>query len=415
MRIPLKFASLFLASGCATPGVSLVVRSNSVLSTDRIHEQVERPSQFEFMSDPVAKRHGVSLASVDGFYLHHGLAVRRDHLRDHSPRIVLVETIGTDWKLTAATQCVESGTFRLDSEAGVGVLEEGDGIANAGVASFVGGVFRAAGFEGKCSLARGRAHLGRREALVNRFGALEAIDSGGGKDESIAFSVGQLLQASVDIAANLDEGDIGSKSKELSAPARAGGTDPAACGKGVERPVRLANPHIAGVGAFGNGGKRELWRQSGRKIFEAVDGKIDPSLFERFFYFLDEDALAVETWRWEEAGLLHPVAGGANDLEFGMVASVAECIEYVVGLPKGELRASAADADGGFGMVRHPNQNTAEARINAVPGSRDCVDVETVCLSMSLTVLFASSSQEDAGTYSESLWRVDSRSAASCG
>jgi hypothetical protein len=82
-----------------------------------------------------------------------------------------------------------------------------------------------------------------------------------------------------------------------------------------------------------------------------VDGQIDAAFFEGFFYFLDEDAFAVEVWRRDEAGLLHAIAGGADDLEFDVIAGVAEGVEDVVGLPKGKLRASAADADGVAGIV----------------------------------------------------------------
>jgi hypothetical protein len=66
-----------------------------------------------------------------------------------------------------------------------------------------------------------------------------------------------------------------------------------------------------------------------------VDGEVYLSDGQGFFDFFDEDAFAVEVWRWDEAGLLHTVAGGADDLEFDVVAGVAEGVEDVVGLPKG--------------------------------------------------------------------------------
>ena len=83
-----------------------------------------------------------------------------------------------------------------------------------------------------------------------------------------------------------------------------------------------------------------------------MDGEIDAALFEGFFDFLNEDALPVEIWRWDEAGLLHAVAGGSNDFEFGLIAGVAESVEDMVGLPEGELGASAADADRGGHDIR---------------------------------------------------------------
>ncbi len=82
-----------------------------------------------------------------------------------------------------------------------------------------------------------------------------------------------------------------------------------------------------------------------------MDGEVDAALFEGFFDFLNEDAFAVEIGGRDEAGLLHAVAGGADDLEFDGITGVAEGVENVVGLPEGELGASAADADGVAGIV----------------------------------------------------------------
>ena len=82
-----------------------------------------------------------------------------------------------------------------------------------------------------------------------------------------------------------------------------------------------------------------------------MDRQVDMAGLKRFFNLFDEDALAVKTRRRNEAGLLHAVAGGANDFEFDRVAGIAEGVEDVVGLPERELRASGADADRSFHIV----------------------------------------------------------------
>ena len=66
-----------------------------------------------------------------------------------------------------------------------------------------------------------------------------------------------------------------------------------------------------------------------------MDGEVDAALFEGFFDFFDEDAFAIEVGRRDEPGLLHAVAGSADDLELGVVAGVAKSVEDVVGLPEG--------------------------------------------------------------------------------
>jgi len=68
----------------------------------------------------------------------------------------------------------------------------------------------------------------------------------------------QLAQAGVDVAADFDEGDVGAEGEDLGAAARAGGADAASGGEGVEGPVGLADPDVAGVGALWDGGEGEL-------------------------------------------------------------------------------------------------------------------------------------------------------------
>ena len=95
--------------------------------------------------------------------------------------------MGSEQPPPRASRVVRSA---FDGEAGVGVFEEGDGVADVGVAGLVDGVIGAAGFEGECALARGRTHLFGAEALVDPLGALEAVEAGGGEDEGVTFSFG---------------------------------------------------------------------------------------------------------------------------------------------------------------------------------------------------------------------------------
>ena len=186
---------------------------------------------------------------------------------------------------------------------------------------------------------------------MDGLGEVEAVEAGGGEDESVALTLRELLEAGVDVAANLDEGDVRTKCEELGAAAGAGGADAAAFGEPVESPEGLADPDVAGVGAAGDGGEGELGREGGGEILEGVDGEVDAAFGEGFFDLFDEDAFAVEPGGGDEAGLLHAVAGGADDLELGEVAAVAESVEDVVRLPESELGAARADADRGGAKI----------------------------------------------------------------
>jgi hypothetical protein len=314
-------------------------------------EQIEGAFGLQVFGYAQAECDGVSVVSVFGFDLDHGLSVRGDDLGDHLPLPFFVKAMGADGEGAAAAEGVEGGAFSFDGEAGIGMFEEGDGVADVGVACFVDDVRLASGFEREGSLAGCGTELARGEPLVDGFGTLEAIEAGGGEDEGVALALLEFAKASVDVAANFDEGDIGAEGEDLCATAWAGSADSASSGEGVERPVGLADPDVTGVGAFWDGCKGELRGQFGWEIFEGVDGQVDAAFFECFFNFFDEDTFAVEVWRGHEAWLLHAVAGGADDLEFDVVAGIAEGVEDVVGLPEGQLRASAADANWIAGVV----------------------------------------------------------------
>lgn len=184
---------------------------------------------------------------------------------------------GRRWERAAPAEGVEGGAFGLDGEAGVGMLEESDGVADVCVTGFVDGVGTASGFEGEGSLAGGGTDLLGRETVVDGFGALETVEAGGGEDEGVTLALFEFAEAGVDVAADFDEGDVGAEGEDLGATAGAGGADAAPGGKGVEGPVRLADPDVAGVGAFGNGGEGELRGYFGGEVFKGVDGEVDAS------------------------------------------------------------------------------------------------------------------------------------------
>ncbi|GGG85664.1 hypothetical protein GCM10011585_31940 [Edaphobacter dinghuensis] len=71
-----------------------------------------------------------------------------------------------------------------------------------------------------------------------------------------------------------------------------------------------------------------------------MDGEIDATFFERFLDLLDKDAFAIEVWGRDKAGLLHAIAGRANDLKLDVITSVAQGIENVIGLPERKLGAA---------------------------------------------------------------------------
>ena len=126
---------------------------------------------------------------------------------------------------------------------------------------------------------------------MDPLGALEAVEAGCGEDKSVTLSGGELFEAGVDVATDVDELDVGTEGEKLSAATGAGGADAASHGECVEGPVGLANPDVAGVGSFGDSCEGELRRELGGEIFEGVDGEVDAAFFEGFLDLLDRKSV----------------------------------------------------------------------------------------------------------------------------
>src|ERR1700678_600218 len=98
-------------------------------------KEIEGAPGDEIGGDTLAERFGgggVGGFSVD---LDHGFAVGRDDLGEHAPLPCLGcgwDAVNADGERAAATEGVEGGAFGVDGEAGVGMFEKGDGVADVG-------------------------------------------------------------------------------------------------------------------------------------------------------------------------------------------------------------------------------------------------------------------------------------------
>ncbi len=271
------------------------------------------------------------------------IAVGADDHGVEVPVVVDLMAEGAQGELAAAAQGVEDGAFGMDGVLGCGAVQGAD----CGVDGYVGGVLRTSYLQGEGSLAGGWGEFVDGEALVDRLGAAEAVQAGGGEDEGVGLAFGPLAEAGVDVAAHLDEADVGAESKDHGLAARRSGRDAGAGGEHVEAPVVFADEGVASVGAWGDGGEGEAGGDLRGQVFEGVDGEVDAVGEEGVFDLLDEDAGTVggKAFGWSEVRVLHAVADGADDLDCDGVAEGAELRGDVVGLPERELGAARADAD----------------------------------------------------------------------
>ncbi len=177
---------------------------------------------------------------------------------------------------------------------GLGVIERGNGAAHVVVVVRLGkdGVAGGACLQRERTLAGGGAEFVDCEALMHRLGAVEAVESGRSQHQRVALAFCELSQPRVDISAQLDESDVRPQSEQLSAAARAGRPDGPAHGQRVQRPVLLADPDVAGVGARRDGGQGKARIERGGQVLERVDGEVDAAVGEGVFDLLGEDSFA---------------------------------------------------------------------------------------------------------------------------
>lgn len=209
-----------------------------------------------------------------------------------------------------------------------------------------------AGFKGECALSGSRDHFIECESLVDGLCAVEPVKTGAGEHEGVTLAFFQLAQTGINVAAQCDELEVRPEAEELCATAGAGGANACVFRQCVQGPEWLTDEGVTGVCAGWDGGEGEAGIEHSGQVFEGVDGEIDAAVCQRLFNFLDEDAFAIQTWRDDEAGVLHAVARGADDFNLYGVTTGAQLMRDVISLPESELRTTRADADLSHSVLR---------------------------------------------------------------
>ncbi len=97
-------------------------------------ENILRALGFKVIGDPFSQDVGGGVQGGFGLNLDHGFSVGCDYLGYHAPLVwpdlAGGNAMGSDGKLAAAAEGIEGGALGFDAIAGVGVIEEGDGLAD---------------------------------------------------------------------------------------------------------------------------------------------------------------------------------------------------------------------------------------------------------------------------------------------
>ena len=162
------------------------------------------------------------------------------------------------------------------------------------------------------------------------------------QDDGVVLAFLQLAHASVNIAAQRMNNQVGPHSLQLRLPPQAAGAHTRRLRQGFDAVVLHRQEHIARIDARGNRDQLERRRQFGRQIFQAVHRKIDAPFGERFFNLFGEHALGADLGQRDVGNL---VAGGLDDLDLDLMAAFAKQRRDMVGLPESELGSARTDSE----------------------------------------------------------------------
>ena len=122
-------------------------------------------------------------------------------------------------------------------------------------------------FDAECALSGCGAHDVRWNDLLDQFGLAEALQSGEGEDDGVIFSLFELAQASVDVAAQRMDVEIGADGLELRLAPQARGADARALGQFLKARILTRAEGVARILSLSDGGNFKSWRKVGGQIF----------------------------------------------------------------------------------------------------------------------------------------------------
>src|SRR5205085_716587 len=118
--------------------------------------------------------------------------------------------VGSNGHLAASAKGSEKSALGSDRGMGIGVIEGG-----AGVASGTG----RPGFDGESALSDGGAHDVGGQDFGDAVGPAEALQSGGGEEDSVVLAFVEFAQAGVEVATDGFDDKIRAQLAELRGPA----------------------------------------------------------------------------------------------------------------------------------------------------------------------------------------------------
>ena len=204
-------------------------------------------------------------------------------------------------------------------------------------------VFGAA-FDGDRPLGRRRQPVGCRQTQADALFESKAIQTRAGEHDRVVVAGIQLGQSCVDVAAQVQQLQIGTTRAQLRLPPQRGSAHPCAVRQGVQRSVKIADEGIGGIGARQDRRQRERRVQLHRHVLERMHRAIGFAPQHGQLQFFQEQSLAADG---SQRTVQHFVAAGAHryQADFDSRVRGAEQRGHMFGLPEGKRALAGGDAD----------------------------------------------------------------------
>jgi hypothetical protein len=171
------------------------------------------------------------------------------------------------------------------------------------------------------SLADGRQHDLRGDALVDPGGETQALESGASQHHRSEVLLLQLAQPRGHVPAQRNDLQVRAVAAQLGGTPQAAGAHARTAGQGIDRGPALArHERIPGIDALGKGHELQSRGRGRREVLRAVDGQVGAPVEQRLFDLLHEQALAPER---RQRDILQPIAGRLERKDLGPYAQLA--------------------------------------------------------------------------------------------
>ena len=158
-----------------------------------------------------------------------------------------------DRDLATSAESSKGGAFRGYGETGTGIVEDGECLD--------GRFIVCTRFDSEGSLACSGTKNEGRKSFAEVLGAFEALKAGGGQNDRLRFTLRQLAEAGVDVAAKLKKVQVVTNRPELRLAPQAACSDACAGWESSKAFKVDGDEGVAGIGTRRDGGDGERLRR----------------------------------------------------------------------------------------------------------------------------------------------------------